>query len=81
MEFPVFSVRDLKVGFGFPFVSQSEPYAVRDFLRQLSQNDSMSFSPADFQLYKIGNFNTDTALIEVCTPQLLVDGGSSNARS
>lgn len=79
MKFPVYSVRDLKVGFGFPYVSQSDPYAVRDFKRQLLQSEIMSFCPADYQLFKIGSFDTDKGSIESILPELIFDGGEYNA--
>lgn len=77
MKYPVFSYRDLKVGFGMPVVDQNEAAAVRGFSYAINGRDGiMGFSPSDFDLYKIGVFDTEKGTIEAVTPELVVSGAS-----
>jgi len=69
MLYNVYSVRDSKVGFGNPFVDVGDSSAKRGFFFAFSNSSSMvSFSPADFSLYHIGTFDSDTGAIEKIAP-------------
>lgn len=74
MKFPVYSDRDLKVGFGFPFAAPNDGYAARNFRLRYSDGD-MARCAADFQLFRVGEFETDTGEILPCLPVLILDGG------
>ena len=77
MKYPVFSYRDAKVGFGFPVVDQNEVSAIRGFSYAINGRDGlMNFSPSDFDLYKIGEFDTEKGTLDPCTPILIVSGSS-----
>lgn len=77
MKYPIFSYRDAKVGFGTPTVELNEASAIRGFSYALNSRDGiMNFSPADFDLYKIGVFDTEKGTIEACTPDMVVSGAS-----
>lgn len=61
----VFSVKDNKVGFGEPFTAPSEGLAIRSFGEQASNTDTpLTKYPEDFELYKIGEIDTETGEIK-----------------
>lgn len=75
MKMPIYSVRDVKVGFMAPYADQSEASAVRGFSYAINGNNGlMNFSPKDFDLYEVGLFDTDTGTIESCIPVIVVTG-------
>lgn len=75
MKYPMFSMRDEKVGFGQPMVHMSEEVARRDFAYKINQPDSMmGFAPKDFSLYRVGEFDTDSAKIVPCLPEFVCSG-------
>lgn len=77
MKYPVFSYRDNKVGFGMPVIDQNEAAAIRGFSYAVNGRDGiMGFSPADFDLYKIGVFDSEKGTIEGFVPELVVSGAS-----
>lgn len=77
MKYSVFSYRDNKVGFGMPVIDQNEATAIRGFSYAVNGRDGiMGFSPSDFDLYKIGFFDTEKGTIEGITPELVVSGSS-----
>lgn len=77
MKYPVYSYRDQKVGFMPPQCDQSDQSAVRGFSYAINGNNGMMhFSPKDFDLYKVGEFDTDNGTIEPCTPVLIASGSS-----
>lgn len=65
MKKPVFAVRDVKTFFLSPFVEETDEAAIRGFAYSVvTQHDQiLGFSPADFSLYKIGEFDTTTGCI------------------
>lgn len=77
MKYPVFSYRDLKVGFMPPQVDQSEQAAIRGFSFAINSREGvMNFSHKDFDLYKVGEFDTENGRISAITPTLVVSGAS-----
>lgn len=60
MIYPVFSIRDLKGDFYSPVVHQNEVSAIRWFSMIVNAEDStLNSFPADFQLYCIGDFDSE----------------------
>ena len=77
MKYPMFCIRDNKVGFMTPFVEQNDDAAIRGFSYSLNgENGIMNFSPADYDLYKIGEFDTEKGTIEGQLPNMIVSGPS-----
>lgn len=77
MKYPIISYKDNKVGFMPPQCEQSEVAAIRGFSYALNSKDGiMNFAPSDFDLYKVGFFDTETGLIEAFTPVMLCSGSS-----
>lgn len=76
MKYPVYSYRDRLVGFGTPVLDQSDASAIRGFAYAVSNREGiMNFSPADYELYKCGEFDTDTGrLIPKDIPELVCTG-------
>lgn len=78
MKYPVYSYRDLKVGFGQPVVDMNDQSAIRGFSFAVNQNSNiMNFSPKDYDLYRIGEFDSEKGiLISEKVPVLVVSGVS-----
>lgn len=64
MKFPVFSYRDKLNNFGAPIVESNELTAMRGFKMQMNNPEGMmNFSPTDFDLYRIGEFDPEKGTI------------------
>lgn len=75
MKFPVYSIRDIHVGFMAPFVEANDYTARRAFAFEINNKSGvMGFSPKDFDLYRIGEFCQDDGLMSAMTPELVVTG-------
>lgn len=78
MKYPIFSLRDVKAnGFAPPVVYVNEAVARRDFQYRLHNDNSMGFSPSDYELYRIGVFDTELGTIEGCLPEFIVTGSEA----
>lgn len=77
MNYPIYAVRDLKAdGFAPPMVYVNDQVAQRDFDYRLHNDNSMGFSPNDYDLYKIGEIDTRTGqIIPLDLPVLIINGG------
>lgn len=65
MEKFLYSVRDSKTSFESPFPDCSDASAVRGFQYAFSNHTGLvNFSPADFSLYRVGSFDTDSGVID-----------------
>lgn len=77
MKVPVYSVRDVNVGFMNPMCDVNDNSAKRNFAYAINNTDLMSFSPADYDLFRVGSFDSDTGVFDVLPiPELLVHGAS-----
>lgn len=75
MKYPMYTYRDIKVGFMPPQCDQSDQAAIRGFCYAVNGNNGMmNYSPKDFDLFKIGEFDTETGVVTPCTPELLYAG-------
>lgn len=75
MIYPVCAMRDSKVGFLAPTVEMNLEDAKRKFAHMCSNAGSIySFAPADFSLYKIAEFDSETGEIVPVQRDLLIDG-------
>ena len=79
MKYGLYSVRDQKVGFMPPLTDQSEQSAIRGFAFAINNPENiMNFSPKDFDLYKVGEFDADKGvLIPLDIPELVYSGTSA----
>lgn len=84
MKYPVYSIRDVKVGFDPTFLVQSnDDAAVRAFEVAINNpgNSVMNYRPSDFELYKIGDFEVETGQFESCPVAQFIIGGVDVAKS
>ena len=77
MKYPLYSYRDIKIGFMPPQADTSDQTAIRGFSYAVNTKEGlMNFSPKDFDLYKVGEFDTETGQITGMMPELIVSGTS-----
>ena len=75
MKFPVMCMRDQLTGFMNPFVCTNEAVAQRDFKILINDKDQkMYFNPTHFDLYQIGEFDTETGKLDPCEPTVVCSG-------
>lgn len=78
MIYGVYAVRDRLAGFAAPYLEQNDPMAMRGFERIILDRQSMpNFKPSDFDLCKLGTFDTDSGVISPSVPVLEVVSGQS----
>lgn len=77
MVYPVYSYRDAKVGFGAPTIDLNDQTAIRLFSYKVNNSDGlMGFAAQDWDLYKIGTFDSEKGVMVSETPVLVVSGSS-----
>lgn len=76
MIYPVYCVRDNKVGFEPSLlVDMNDATAKRGFGFQVNNNASMrNYSPADYDLFKVGSFDTEGGSFIAITPEFICNG-------
>lgn len=76
MIYPIYCIRDQKVGFQPQIiVEQSDQSAIRGFSYSINGNTGlMNYSPTDFDLFKIGEFDTETGKIDSVIPVNICSG-------
>ena len=67
MVYPIYSINDALVGFQSPTIMNNDAFALRAF----SENFSDVKNPADYSLWKIGDFDSDTGEIIPCVPSVI----------
>lgn len=77
MKFKIFCMRDQLSGFLSPTFELNENIAIRNFSYAINKKDSLYYAnPAHFDLYHIGEFDTDTGVLEKTEPTIVVTGVS-----
>lgn len=81
MKVPFYSIRDKLAGFGYPTVDLNDATAKRNFAVAVNNPgvNSMSFAPGDYDLYKVGFFDTENGSIlptDTGLPEFIVSGSS-----
>lgn len=72
MKMCLFSIKDLKAGYQQVFLSANEAVAMRDFGQICSKPDTNYYSfPADYELWKVGEFDTDTGICDTNATRLV----------
>lgn len=73
MKRPVYVIRDALNGFGAPFIDSNDFAAKRNFAFAVNNNgDTMSFSPKDYDLYKLGEFDHESGAFELLPVPVMV---------
>lgn len=84
MRYPVYTIHDKKVGFDTQFLVQvNEEAAKRAFEMAINNPGSMlAFIPSDFELYQIGEFDTETGVFNGYPfPEFIIGGAELYAKS
>ena len=79
MKVGIYCIRDQKAAvFYEPRLFQREEVALRDFNQMVHNTGSViAFSPSDFDLFRVGEFDTDTGIVSGDNViQFIVNGGS-----
>lgn len=76
MKYPLYCIRDVKAGFDFPFPERSDATAIRTFNYQINKvGTQFNMFPKDYDLYRVGEFDTDKGVvISDDIPILVVNG-------
>lgn len=65
MIYNFYAIKDLKVGYLEPKIEMNDDVAVRSFFHACSNVESIFYTnPGDFQLWKLGSYDTDTGSLE-----------------
>lgn len=75
MKLPLYSIRDTKAGsFQSPTVSSNDVTIARAFAETVmnKRDPIIAFSPSDFDLYCVGEFDLETGLISPVSPVRLI---------
>lgn len=74
----IYCIKDEKTTFLTPTVDQNDVSAMRNFEHAATQMQSLMYThAADFNLYKLGSFDTDSGkIIPTDTPEFIMAGGS-----
>ena len=69
MVYPICTIKDAKTACWPPQCYETTAAAVRDFAMQVnSGRGALAYSPADFILYKVGEFDTEKGTIKASEP-------------
>lgn len=73
----LYSVRDVKLGFGTVFTATNDAVAVRTFASAVNTAGSILHdAPEDFSLCRLGEFNEDTGEVFGYLPSVVADAVS-----
>lgn len=65
----IYAIKDHKRWFTDTFVDDNDPSAVRNFSYGVCHMEGvMNFAPQDFDLFKVGTFNTESGMISGLVP-------------
>lgn len=79
MKIGVFAIRDKHTGFLEPKLNINEQVAIRGFATAINNSpvgSEIGFAPGDFDLYKLGEFDSDTGMYDTHIPEFVVSGSS-----
>lgn len=78
MKNSIYTVRDIKNDFGTPFTAANDSVARRMYQAEQKNKDSMLAQfPADFELWKLADYDTKTGQIYPSMENIAVQGGSN----
>lgn len=77
MKLVVTAVYDKMTGYMLPTFKMNDEQAKRDFAYDIISNDIslINANPTDFNLQKLGTYDTETGVIEPCKITILADAG------
>lgn len=78
MTVNLYGIRDCHTGFMSPQVDMNDETAKRNFAMSVNNNPGvLGFRPGDFDLYYLGQFNTDSGELTAVNPIEFVVNGAS----
>lgn len=74
MKYSIYSIRDMKTDqFSNPMCLVNDGHAIRTLSDEMGKEGVMfGTHPEDFELFRLGTFDTDTGLYETHTPRSVV---------
>lgn len=77
MKYCIYSVRDKLSGYMNISLERGDAIATRSFTTLVNTPDTVLFAnPGDYDLYKVGEFDSDSGTIESCVPSFICGGSS-----
>lgn len=77
MVFGIYAIKDVYTGYLNPTFEGNDSVARRNFEHAVCRADSLLYShPNDYDLYRIGTFDSETGVIISCVPELIVGASS-----
>lgn len=78
MKLSIFAIKDTKTGFLSMTTEQNVQCAVRNFDHAMKNTQSLLYThPEDFELYHLGEYDTESGIITpLPTPEFIVAGSS-----
>uniref|UniRef100_A0AAU8B9P6 Nonstructural protein n=1 Tax=Dulem virus 130 TaxID=3145607 RepID=A0AAU8B9P6_9VIRU len=78
MKMNIYAIRDVHTGFMSPTIDQNDASAVRNFKHASLNYESLFYTHTkDYDLFCIGEYESETGEIVPCVPPRLVVAGSS----
>lgn len=72
MKFPLYAIRDSLIGFSMPVIRDNDAIASRAFEFDILRDDSpYKNHPEHFQLFHIGEYDTDDGTIVSFSPRMV----------
>lgn len=76
MKYQIYSIRDVKTDqFANPMFMVNDGHAIRtisDAMRSKEEGNMLASHPSDFEMYKLGMWDSDTGLFEAQAPRSVV---------
>lgn len=69
----LYSIRDTKIGYQPPVALQSDGVARRAFLEAMANKEQWPYT-VDYEIWRVGQMDTDTGMITACVPEYLMGG-------
>lgn len=75
MTLNLYSIRDIKNDYATPFVASNDATAVRMYKASAAdKNSTLAMFPADFELWHVCSFDSNTALVQSNAYPIALDG-------
>ena len=68
----IYSIRDVHNGFGHPFIDSNDESAKRNFAYSVNSGNVMGFSPMDYDLYFLAEFDSEKGTFVFDLPELVI---------
>lgn len=78
MKLGMYAIYDKKVGYMIPSFVQNDELSIRNFEIDITSPEARAINvhPEDFNLQKIGTYDTETGSFEPINPIILCDAGA-----